>query len=126
MKSFLLVDDDIVFNFLNEKILEQTGIAKDIRSAANGEEALALIETSYNAGTMLPDVILLDLNMPVMDGFGFLAAFNQRYFTSRDSVKIIVVSSSQDKHDIQRARALGARAYLSKPLTYSGLLEALA
>ncbi len=72
MKNVLLVDDDKTFNFISTRLLELTGMAGNILTAWNGKQALDLFERNQG----FPDVILLDLNMPVMDGFEFLEAFN--------------------------------------------------
>lgn len=124
MKNVLIVDDDQIFNFLSTKILRRIGIISEIRTALNGRQAMELINKSGPETT--PDIILLDLNMPVMDGFGFLEAFGNLPNTKRVNTQIIIVSSSQDPHDIKRARELGAAQYLSKPLTEHSLRTALA
>jgi CheY-like chemotaxis protein len=125
MKNVLLVDDDQIFNFLSTKILERMGVADDIHVALNGEEALALLNGYYQGTMSVPDVILLDLNMPIMDGFGFLEAFKRLSLPKMDRIKIVIVSSSQDPRDIEKARALGVDYYLSKPLTEEKLRDVL-
>jgi len=125
MKNVLLVDDDAVFNFLSKKVVERMGFAQDIHTALNGREALDLFNSYYQGARSLPDVILLDLNMPIMDGFSFLQAFQSLNLTSKDTVKIIVVTSSQDPEDMERAKKLGVAEYLVKPLQEKKLREAL-
>jgi CheY-like chemotaxis protein len=125
MKNVLLVDDDSVSNFISTKTLERMAIADDIHTALNGEQALDLFSGYYRDTNSLPDVILLDLNMPVMDGFDFLKAFKQLDLPTRDSITIIVVSSSMHPDDIRQAKELGANGYMSKPVTTQGLTEAL-
>jgi CheY-like chemotaxis protein len=125
MKNILLVDDDHIFNFLSAKILQKTGIAGEINTALNGKEALDLLNNCYTNSVTVPDVILLDLNMPIMDGFTFLEAFKDLKIPNKDSIQIIVVSSSQDPRDIQRARELGAKHYMQKPITEHGLKAVL-
>jgi CheY-like chemotaxis protein len=117
MKNVLLVDDDQVFNFLSRKILERMDVADNIHVALNGEEALALLNNYYQGSMTLPDVILLDLNMPIMDGFGFLQAFQRLSLPRMERIKIVIVSSSEDPKDMEMARSLGVAYYLSKPLT---------
>jgi CheY-like chemotaxis protein len=125
MKNVLLVDDDQIFNFLSTKTLERMGVAEEIHVALNGEEALALLNNYYQGSLSLPDVILLDLNMPIMDGFGFLEAFKRLSLPRMDRIKIVIVSSSQDPRDIEKARELGVVHYLSKPLTEEKLRSVL-
>jgi CheY-like chemotaxis protein len=123
MKNFLLVDDDNVFNFISKATLEQMHIVKDIRTALNGKEALGLFASYYQG--LLPDIILLDINMPIMNGFEFLEAFNQLTLRGKEKIKIIVVTSSQDPEDIRKAKGLGAMECISKPLRTETLLAAL-
>lgn len=125
MKNVLLVDDDAVFNFLSKKIVERLGVAKDIHTALNGREALDLFNSYYQGAATLPDVILLDLNMPIMDGFSFLEAFNRLALPGKERVKIVVVTSSHDPKDIERTKKLGVTDYLVKPLQEQKLKEAL-
>jgi len=125
MKNVLLVDDDAVFNFLSKKIVERLGVAKDIHTALNGREALDLFNSYYQGAATLPDVILLDLNMPIMDGFSFLEAFNRLEVPGKDRVKIVVVTSSHDPKDKERTKKLGVTEYLTKPLQPEKLKAAL-
>jgi CheY-like chemotaxis protein len=125
MKRVLLVDDDSIFNFINSKTLQRMDPASDIHTAANGAEALKLFDDYYPGAKSLPDVILLDLNMPVMDGFGFLEGFRRLRIAGKEHVKIFIVSSSDDPGDRQRAKALGADYYLTKPLQEQSLRLAL-
>jgi CheY-like chemotaxis protein len=125
MKNVLLVDDDHIFNFLSAKILQKTGLAGEINTALNGKEALEILNKHYRESVTVPDVILLDLNMPIMDGFTFLEAFKDLKMPHKDEIQIIVVSSSQDPRDIQRARELGVKHYMQKPITEHGLKAVL-
>lgn len=125
MKNILLVDDDNIFNFLNTNLLRQSGRADEIHTALNGKEALDLLNNYYMGTASFPDVILLDLNMPVMDGFSFLEAFQKINLPRKENVSIIIVTSSHDPHDMARAKALGITHYLTKPLSEESLLGAL-
>lgn len=121
----LLIDDDSVCNFLNKKTLERTGFVNDIQTVLNGKEAIDLFKSYYQESRQLPDLVLLDLNMPIMDGFGFLEAFKALPSPDKENVKIIVVTSSQDPKDISRAKELGIKQYLTKPLMEETLRVAL-
>ena len=121
----LLIDDDSVCNFLNKKTLERTGFVNDIQTVLNGKEAIDLFNSYYQESRQLPDIVLLDLNMPIMDGFGFLEAFKRLPSPDKENVKIIVVTSSQDPNDISRAKELGIKQYLTKPLMEDTLRAAL-
>lgn len=125
MKNVLLVDDDSICNFLSTKLLQQAGIADEINVAVNCREALDLLSNHYSGTAKLPDVILLDLNMPVMDGFGFLEAFNRLNLPRKEDVSVVIVSSSQNADDMLRAKEMGITRYLTKPLSRESLLSAL-
>lgn len=125
MKNVLIVDDDSVFNFLSTKALEAMGFVNDIHTALNGQQALDLFNEYYSGTKHLPDFILLDLNMPIMDGFGFLEAFRRLDLPNKEKMKIIIVTSSIDPQDEARAKAFGITQYLSKPITEQSLRIAL-
>ena len=125
MKNVLLVDDDNIFNFLSTKTLQQMGIANEIHTALNGREALDLLNNYFTGAYATPDVILLDLNMPVLDGFGFLEAFQRLNMPNKDKITVIIVTSSNDPKDVERARQMGITHYLTKPLSEEKLKAVL-
>lgn len=120
MKDILLVDDDEIVNFLNKKILERLGFTQ-IQVAVNGQQAIDLIQRRFVESRALPDIIFLDLSMPVMDGFDFIETIRKSDLPGVENVRIIVITSSQDPRDIARAKNLGIRDYLYKPVTESDL-----
>jgi CheY-like chemotaxis protein len=123
VKNILLVDDDKISNFINGRVLSRLGIVKEMHTAMNGKEALDQIIKSEVKWT--PDVIFVDLNMPVMDGFQFIEAFSKLDHSKTDKVKIIVVTSSEDPEDMKRARSLGVKDYLVKPMKEADILRIL-
>ena len=126
MKNVLLVDDDVVFTFLNQKVIRALSFVNEIYTAQNGQQALELLSESIEGSRSLPDIILLDLNMPILDGFGFLEAFKSIDLPNKSQVKIIIVTSSMHPEDIQRALDYGVTSYLTKPLREEGLLAEIA
>lgn len=116
-KNVLLVDDDDIFNFLSEKLIRSLGLANEVHSVLNGSEALTLFNGYFSGEIAIPDVILLDLNMPVMDGFEFIRAFQQLNFPNKEKITIVVLTSSANPADMKRARSMGINNYLVKPLT---------
>lgn len=114
LTSVLLVDDDSTTNFLNQLLLQKTlRVTELVLVAENGQQALAQLGPGASP---IPQLILLDLNMPVMNGWEFLAAYQQLPpVTPRP---LVVLLSSSD-HDLARARAqqLPVDAFLPKPLT---------
>jgi CheY-like chemotaxis protein len=76
-------------------------------------------------GDTLPDLILVDLRMPVLEGFEFLDFFNHLSFPGKDKIKIVVLSSSGLREDIERAKELGAIDSIVKPLNEQKLRKIL-
>ena len=116
-KNVLLVDDDAIANFLNEQVLGMTGLINNVHKAFNGKEALDILNGYFRGMITAPDIILLDLNMPVMDGFEFIRAFRHIRFQNKEKVVIIIVTSSNNPEDVKRARKMGIKHYLLKPIT---------
>ena len=116
-KNILLVDDDKIFNFLSEKTIQSLGLANEINFASNGQQALELLEL-YKSGKMQrPDIIFLDLDMPVMNGYEFLEEFSKIDLPNKNSITIVVLTSSADPKDIIRTKQLGIKYYYNKPLS---------
>ncbi len=114
-KRILLVDDETIFNFLHRRMLELTGVTNEIHTTLNGIEAMDFLKANATPDN-LPDVILLDLSMPVMDGFAFLDAFHKMNIAGKENISIVVITSSIDLRDRLKARAMGVSHYLIKPV----------
>ena len=112
----LVVDDSAVVRKVARRMLEKHGCA--VREAEDGEKALEAV-----AATM-PRLVLLDRNMPVLDGIGFLKALRARYGTSEPLVVMCTTEAAQEK--ILEGLEAGADEYVMKPFDESILLEKLA
>jgi CheY-like chemotaxis protein len=115
-KDILIVDDDTLNHFICEKLLRSMGFAGKIHKALNGSEALAILKAYCNGITGKLDLILLDLHMPVMDGFEFMKAYHALDCQLKESIAIAFVSSSNDPGDAEKARLLGVSHFYNKPL----------
>lgn len=122
IKKVLIVDDDPIFNFLHARMLAIGVLAGETESALNGRQALELLKNNPQA---LPEVILLDLTMPEMDGFGFLEALKQLNIPGIQNISIVVITSSINPKDSERVRELGVSHYLVKPISLEVLREVL-
>jgi CheY-like chemotaxis protein len=81
--KFLLIDDNKATNFINKTIIKKTLFVDDVLVAENGEEALTILRTGY-----IPEIIFLDINMPIMNGWEFLMEFQDLNMNSRIVVMI--------------------------------------
>jgi CheY-like chemotaxis protein len=119
----LLVDDDPIATYLNKGLIKKLNIAKEIAVAGNGQEALNKIQELGPSNC--PDLILLDINMPVMNGFEFLDHFYKLTIPGIDKIKIIVLTSSNGFKDITDMNKLGVKKFITKPLKEQVILSVL-
>ena len=120
--SVLLVDDDPGDVLMIEEALESTGAPRDIYVANDGEEAVAFLRrTGKFTGAPRPDVVLLDLNMPRMDGRQVLAEIKGDI--SLRSIPIVVLTTSQSPADVLSSYSLHANAYVTKPMNLDELTD---
>ena len=119
--NILIIDDDSICNFINTRIAETSGFFREIQSGSNGKEALEIFDQAGKGTIAAPDIILLDLNMPVMNGFDFIQALDRLEFLNKESISIIILTSSDSIADRQHAASLGIKHYLLKPLTLKNL-----
>lgn len=118
LASVLLVDDNSTANFLNELLLSKMGIADRIEVAENGADALALLARAYAApaGTPYPALILLDVNMPVMGGAAFLAAYQQLPVAQQQASVVVLLTTTVHEGELQKLRQLPVAGLVGKPL----------
>jgi len=123
LDKILCVDDDPITLMLCKKVVERVAFAKEVITVNNGEEALLYFdnlikERKVNETIVYPKLILLDLNMPVMDGWEFLERYIEKEYDKLfSSTRFIVLSSSIDPNDINRAKTYPVIGFLSKPIT---------
>lgn len=123
LKRLLLVDDDETSNFLNEFLIKGMGIVDEVFVATNGQEALDFIH-EQNKTSQYPQLIFLDLNMPVMDGFEFLEEFEKIQQQSDRKTPVYVLTSSNYFKDFERAKFFSVTGYIIKPLTEEKIRDA--
>ena len=113
--NILLLEDDYLDQVEVQRILDKKSILYRIKIAANGEAGLALLnETDSPIYNGRPDIILLDLNMPKMNGFEFLQAMRSE--SEFNDIKVFVLTTSDEKEDKLAARKLGVSGFITKPL----------
>lgn len=119
-----IVDDDDVYIYGIKKMLQKNPLCKKLKVFHNGEEALEFFKDLTNNPKDIPDIIILDINMPIMDGWEFLEEFIPLRPKLHKEVVIYMVSSSIDKHDIDRAKSISAISdYIIKPITEDKLKD---
>lgn len=114
----LLIEDDPVDQMLFRRALNGIKIRNRLLVADNGEEALELLKS---AGNERPCLILLDLNMPKMNGIEFLRALKDD--RSLKTIPAVVLTTSKEDKDIREAFGLGIAGYMVKPVDYSKFIE---
>jgi CheY-like chemotaxis protein len=126
LDGVLLVDDDESANFLNRLVINRAQVTGKILSSLNGEEALQVLRHASSDGaantTSAPTLlILLDINMPVMDGWEFLSEYNATSHQEHQNI-IYVLSTSSNPADERRAlETRNVSGYIQKPLTTAKL-----
>ncbi len=118
--SVMLIDDNEIDIFITKRLLEFNNFSHSICSACSGRDALDQLKNHEN----LPDVIFLDLNMPVLNGFRFLKELSKLPDSVKKSVQVVVLTSSENKKDMKRATENPVVVkYISKPLTHEKIKD---
>jgi CheY-like chemotaxis protein len=122
-KIILLVEDDDLDVISVQRALKKIGVDHVLFTAYNGLEALAKLKGNKHKPPMdpLPDIILLDINMPKMNGLQFLSIL--RDDPSLKHLKVVVMTTSGEEHDRNVTEKLGVSGYLIKPLNFTDNLK---
>lgn len=123
-KNIFLIDDDATFVFLTKRIIASTAIATQIKEFGNGQEAIDFLMDNASDTEIMPDLIFLDLSMPIMDGWEFLEKYVSVEPQIQKKIKLYIVSSSISPHDIERAKYFSAVTdFIIKPLVKDKFIE---
>jgi CheY-like chemotaxis protein len=126
LDQIFCIDDDPITLMLCKKVIIKASFSNEIITSQNGEEALLYFnKIKYNTDNKLkkhPELIFLDLNMPVMGGWEFLDIFNTIDYSEFSSIKVVVLSSTIDPEDLKKSKSYPMVIdFLSKPITTSML-----
>jgi CheY-like chemotaxis protein len=125
INTVCLVEDEPIQTFITTKIIKMSGMVENIIIFKNGKEAYDKLRDIIIAEENLPEIILLDLNMPIWDGWQFLDEFTKIPISS--TVIIYILTSSNDPDDLKRAETYNlSKSYLVKPITLDQLKTILA
>ena len=118
----MLVDDNDTYNFINRRILEQMGFARSVQVQSSGIGALSYLEEHMSNPEKLPDIIFLDIKMPLLNGHEFLFKLHRITNSITEKCKVVMLSSSGDEKDINQTRIYpNVIHFIQKPLTPEAL-----
>lgn len=126
IKTLALVDDDAVFVYLTKIAIEETNLVDLIKVFENGLDAITFLEENKDNLAVLPEVILLDLSMPIMNGWQFLEEFVMLNPSIGKKITIYVCSSSISPDEVNKAKSISeVTDFIVKPITKEKLIEAI-
>lgn len=124
-RAVMLIDDNEIDNLINQKMIEAANLAEHIYIHTTAKGALEFLKNTEKLpldNQVLPDIVFLDIDMPLMDGFQFLDLFNQLKEETKKKCKIVILTSSINPQDISKSKNYGfVKKYLNKPLTQQSL-----
>ena len=117
-KRVMFIDDNELDNFINKKLVESENFAGDISTYLSSTEALEYLKTNAANADALPEVIFLDIIMPVMDGFAFLDEYAKMSEAVKMKCKVVLLSTTESFTELNRANQNKyVRKFLNKPLS---------
>ncbi len=122
--NVFIVDDDKLFVFLTKKTINTTNLDTQINEFSDGQDAIEYLKKNVANTESLPDIILLDLSMPIMDGWEFLDEYKAIEPVIGKKIKLYIFSSSISPHDIERAKSISqVTDFIIKPLFKEKFIE---
>lgn len=126
LNCVLLIDDDAPTNFLHKMVIEEAGCAEYIQVCQTAMAALEFLRGETDGKYSQPDLIFLDLNMPVMTGWDFLIEYETLPAEQKGNIIVVMLTTSVNPEDVEKARSFQKiKGFRSKPLTPEMLEEIL-
>jgi CheY-like chemotaxis protein len=125
--AVMLIDDNEIDNLINQKMIEASAIAEHIFTHTGAKSAIEFLKnidkmSAAGGGVFLPEIIFLDIDMPLMDGFQFLEEFEKLSDNIKNNCKVIMLTSSMNPQDLSKAKKNNyVKKYINKPLTQETL-----
>jgi len=124
-KTIMLIDDNEIDNLINQKMIEAADIAEHIYTHTGAKSAIEFLRNMEQlevADSVLPEVIFLDIDMPLMDGFQFLDEFEKLSVATKEKCEIVMLTSSINPQDVDKSKQYAhVKKYLNKPLSQTTL-----
>lgn len=126
INTFCIVDDDDLYQFTTTLLLKNTDLVNKIIVFSDGLKAINFLKDEMGNIENIPDILFLDINMPVMDGWEFLEEYLLIKPMMPKTVVIYMVSSSVDERDVLKAKSISALSgYLIKPISSENIMEVI-
>jgi len=124
--TVMLIDDNEIDNLINQKMIEAANITEHIFTHTGARSAIEFLKNIEKvddvAKQILPDVIFLDIDMPLMDGFQFLDEFDKLSDATKKKCKIVMLTSSINPQDVNESKECSyVKKYINKPLSQENL-----
>jgi len=118
MKKLIFIDDNQLDHFILKRVLNKYNLAYEVNCTADAEEVIGFLQQNQNDKEKLPDIILLDIYMPLVNGWQFLEKVQQMQPFLNKPLSIYILSSSINPRDIQRAKQFSCvKSFIFKPIT---------
>lgn len=123
LKTIWVIDDDPIYQIIVNKVIQKSGLFSSVSSFTNGKDAIDALKMTLENNEMPPNIILLDINMPIMDGWEFMEEMVLLKSKIKELIHIYIVSSSIAFEDKSKAKNYSEIiAYLSKPVNSNDLI----